>query len=504
MINSDAIRRIFRSDALAPGTAVFPDIDERRIASELRLAETGRERGRQNQPSAEALSLDGQEMAVIAEIEKLRRAGLENYEQNKRIYTDRLGRAEEARREVTTGAERARGDFVATVLLEHSSLVDAHRRVTDAYAHLLRFREQHDLVRPAEPARILPLIALVIVFLLAEGLLNAGLLGAAMEMGLLGGMLLAIIIAVGNIAASGIFGWQIRWVNRASLLGKLRGYLTLGSFVVFALAFNLFVGHGRDALQGARHAEEAWLAARAAFWAAPLEVQSAMSWLLVLIGLVVSVGTALKTYHAFDPYPGYAKVEEMMSAARARYNDELRTAIDELTGKRDDAIDRLNEGRDLINASIREGVDAAQGQNALRAHLTSFLEQCNIKVNLLLTIYRDANRGARNDPAPAHFDREYRFEDYREQSVAKTAVTAAEKERREIGRIVDAAIAAIGTEYDAAIRSFPKVDDLEERSPETAAGRRARTMSQSSAKSGEIGADDDGAKRLTVVARKAE
>lgn len=504
MINSDAIRRIFRSDALSTGTAVFPDIDERRIASDLKLAETGRERGRQNQPPADALSLDGQELAAIAEIEKLRRAGLENYEQNKRIYTDRLGRAEEARREVTSGSDRARGDFLATVHLEHSSLVDAHRRVTDAYAHLLRFRERHDLVRPSEPSRILPLIALVIFFLLAEGLLNAGLLGAAVEMGLLGGMLLAIIIAVANIAVSGIFGWQIRWVNRASLLGKLRGLLTLACFVGFALAFNLVVGHLRDALPGAPNIEDAARAAFAAFVAAPHGVQSAMSWLLVLIGLVVSVGTAFKTYHSFDPYPGYAKVEEMMSAARARYNDELRTAIEELTEKRDDAVDALNEGRDLINASIREGVDAAQGQSALRAHLTSFLEQCNIKVNLLLTLYRDANRAARSEPAPAHFDREYRFEEYREESIGKTAVSAAEKERREIGKIVDAAIAAIGMEYDAAIRSFPKVDDLERRSPETAEGRRAERSLRAAGAGAAGGADEDGAKRFTVVAGKAE
>lgn len=71
MINTDALRRIFRSDALSPGTAVFPNIDERLIASDLKLAETGRDRGEQNRPSGDALSLDGAEMSAIAEIKKL-------------------------------------------------------------------------------------------------------------------------------------------------------------------------------------------------------------------------------------------------------------------------------------------------------------------------------------------------------------------------------------------------------------------------------------------------
>lgn len=504
MINTDALRRIFRSDALSPGTAVFPNIDERLIASDLKLAETGRDRGEQNRPSGDALSLDGAEMSAIAEIEKLRRTGLENYEQNKRIYTDRLGRADEARREVTSGADRARGDFVATVHIEQSQLVDAQRRVTDAYNYLLRFRESHDLVRPSEPSRPLSLFALILFFLLVEGLLNAQLLGAAHEMGLLGGMLLAIVIAVANIAVSGIAGWQVRSINRASILGKIRGLLTLAGFVGFAIVFNLIVGHLRDALDDATTIDVAARTAFSTFLRIPNGVQSAMSWLLVLIGLVVSVGTAFKAYHSFDPYPDYAKVEEIVSDARARYNEELRAAIEELTEKRDSAIDALNEGRDLINAGIREGVDAAQGQSALKAHLNSFLEQCNLKANQLLTIYRDSNRDARSEPAPDHFDREYRFEDYREPGVGSAAVRNAEKERREIGKIVDAAIAAIGIQYDAAILSFPRVGDLEERTPETAGSRRANEAAMAVATNRQTDALEEVSDRPTVVSATAE
>jgi hypothetical protein len=499
MINTDAIRRIMRAEALTPGTAVFPDIDARRIASALRLAEEGRSRGAENRPAPDALSLDGIETAAIAEMEKLRRVGLENYEQHKRIYTDRLGRAGEARREVANGSSRVRGDFLATVRLGQVNLHDAQRRVTDAYAHLLRYRERHDLVRPAEAARLLPLAALILVFLLAEGALNASLLGAAHEMGLLGGFLLAAIIAVANIGVSAIFGWQIRWLNRTSLLGKLRGLATLASFVAFALVFNLVVGHLRDSLHGAPSPEAAARSAFAAFQAIPHGVESAMSWLLVLIGLVVSVGTAFKTYNSCDPYPGYASVQESVSKARARYAEELEGTIDELTERRDEAIDRLNDARDLINTALREGLDAAHGQTALKAHLKAFLEQCDIKVNLLLTTYRDANRAARDEPAPKHFDEPYRFGAYVEPEFAASFLKGAEKERREIERIVDEAIAVIGTEYEAAIRAFPSLADLEALLPETAGTRRVETATQAEATPGGAAARGEAPPRLAVV-----
>lgn len=402
------------------------------------------------------------------------------------------------------GSDRARGDFVATALLKHSELVDPYRRVTDSYAHLLRFRERHDLVRPSAPPRLLMLIALVLIFLLGESLLNAGLLGAAHEFGFLGGASIALIIAVANIAASGIFGWQIRWINRKSVAGKVRGYLTLAAFVMFALAFNLMVGHFRDAVEGA---QEIMVAAREAFtnfWASFLGVESAMSWLLVLIGLVVSVGTSLKTYHSFDPYPGYREVEEMLSEARRSYNDELYDAIAELTEKRDQAIDALNEGHQMISSGLREGLDATQGQTALKGHLTAFLEQCDLRANQLLTIYRDANRVARSEPVPAHFEETFRFEPYRESKYKSTSLSDAQNELREIGKIVDAAIEAIGTEYDNKIRSFRRIDEVEGDSPETAASRRLRDATLAKHSNDDEEDEKGQTKRLAVVASKAE
>jgi hypothetical protein len=506
MINTEAIKKMFRADAVTPGAAVFPDIDTERLRSEMKLAEKGRDRGRENQPAADALSLDSVEIAAVAEMERLRRAGLENYEANKRIFSDRLARGEEARREVTTGSDKARGDFLATAHMAHSQMVDPARRVTDAYAHLLRFREENDLVRPSDAPSLLPLIALVVFFALVEAGLNSSLLGASHEMGLLGGALLAIIIALANIAFSAFFGGQIRWLNHARILGKLRGLVTFLGFVVFAVTFNLVVGHLRDALDGAATLEAAARTAFAAFIALPYGVESAMSWLLVLIGLVVSIFTAFKAYHSFDPYPGYAHVEATMSDARAGYNDELQATIDALTDKRDAAIDALNEGRDTVNSNLREAIDAAHGHSALRAHLRAFLDQCDLKVNVLLTTYREANREARKEPAPAHFNSAYRFSEYVEPEFDTGRLSEAEKERLAIGKIIDDAIAAIGAEYDRAIRDLPKVSDLEDKAQDTAQARREREAARAREARPEVAEPEGGErpKRLSVVAGKEE
>ncbi|WP_209427151.1 YIP1 family protein [Pararhodobacter sp. SW119] len=497
---------MFRADAVTPGAAVFPDIDTERLGSELQLVEKGRARGRENQPPADASSLDSGEIAAVAAIEKLRRAGLENYEQNKRIYSERLARGEEARREVTTGSDKARGDFLATAHMAHSRLVDPARRVTDAYAHLLAFREQNKLVRPSDSPALFPLIALILFFALAEALLNSSLLGQSSEMGYLGGALLATIIALANIGFSAFLGGQIRWLNHASFLGKLRGLATLLVFVTFAATFNLVVGHLRDALTDAASLELAARDAFAAFLAMPHGVESAMSWLLALIGLVVSIFTAYKAYHSFDPYPGYAHVEVTVSDARAGYNDELEATIEALTEKRDAAIDALNEGRETVNTNLREAIDAAHGHSALKAHLRAFLDQCDLKVNVLLTAYREANRDAREEPAPAHFNTAYRFGEYVEPEFSAGRLDEAERERVAIGKIIDEAIAAIGAEYDRAIRALLKVDELEDLAQDTAEARRAREAARAR-DSRSASAETEGGERparLAVISGKEE
>lgn len=54
----DRLKSVFRSDDFIPASAVFPSIDSEKISRELKLEDHGKDRGKQNQPPAEAKDFD--------------------------------------------------------------------------------------------------------------------------------------------------------------------------------------------------------------------------------------------------------------------------------------------------------------------------------------------------------------------------------------------------------------------------------------------------------------
>jgi hypothetical protein len=190
-----------------------------------------------------------------------------------------------------------------------------------------------------------------------------------------------------------------------------------------------------------------------------------LSWLLVALGVLVSFAAFLKAYHAEDPYPGYGHVYRTLSAARDTYHEQVEAAVHQLIALRDQAIEELRDASEMVNTSISEAVDALYGQNSLKAHLEAFLGQCDLKVNRLLSIYRDANKGARAAPPPAHFQLAYAFDRFLGADPAVVDAPRhgdAETERRQVTVIVGEAVEAIFAECDTSITAYRSLEDLEE------------------------------------------
>ncbi len=114
---------IFRSDEFLPSSAVFPEIDKERLVRDLNLKEEGQKRGAVNQPEKNAETLDHIEMKTIARVEDLRRRGLENYETNRRVYSERLNKAVSARMLVETEANDSKAKFAEEVTKWKSMMV---------------------------------------------------------------------------------------------------------------------------------------------------------------------------------------------------------------------------------------------------------------------------------------------------------------------------------------------------------------------------------------------
>ena len=458
----ERLREIFRSDRIKANTAVFPDIQTEALARELRVDREGAATGKRDAPPTASGTLDSHEMAIVERIERIRRIGLDNFEDHRSAYAQRLSRAGDARREIVLVADKACGDFQAETKLWMAELVNPHRRVTDAYAHLKSVRAANRLDRPTYHHSGWPtLLAISFALIVVEAILHSQTFSGVHEMGLLGGALLAILIAVINVTASGIGGGFARMINHVSPMKRSAGALLIVGWIVFDLVFNLGVAHLRDAMASATELEEAARLARTRLFTDPFGITSMQSWLLFVFGAVVSLAAFLKAYHAFDPYPGYSRVEKLVEQARHEYTDKLDAALQVLEARRTEAIDGLNDARQLVESNINEAIDALYGSNALTAQLQTFLNQCDVKVQTLLAKYREANIAARKTDAPAHFNAAYHFPPFAPSPIQGPSPETYDDDRRKISEAIDKAIEAISQEYRKAVEAYPGIEELE-------------------------------------------
>lgn len=456
------LKSLFRSDSFVPTLAVFPDIDADAIARDLSLAAKGRDRGAQDQPPPDQAGPDHIETGIIARVEELRRKGLENYENNRRVYNERLARSGQASKDVDIAAGSARNDFGALVQLWRSRIVASRERLNESYRWRNRFREIHRLERPAQDfAGWGNVVATALILIVLEAGMNSYLFSKGNEFGLLGGLLVAVIVSLVNVGFSVLLGYLARYMRLRNLLLKLLGFLALPLWMGFAAAINLMVAHFRDGLEAGLEWQAAAEAAVPGLLAAPLRLATIESWLLAGLGLLISILAFRKGWHTDDPYPGYGPVERDLEQARLRYESELDEALRDLQARRDEAIDALQDANDQVRDAITEAVDALFGQSSLGAHLQAFTEQCDMKAAHLLAIYRDANMAARNAPAPAGFKTAFRFPEFRAEPVDQSRRQLAEAEAEKVRTTVDAAIRAIFEEFERARQVFSVTDDVE-------------------------------------------
>ncbi|WP_155065072.1 hypothetical protein [Paracoccus limosus] len=456
------LKSIFRSDAFVPSMSVFPSIDTKAIAGALKLQEQGRDRGLHNQPPPDAAGFDHVETGIIEKVEELRRKGLENYENNRRVYNERLARAGQASKEVDIAAGAARNDFGALVQVWRSRIVAARERLNESYNWRNRYRQIHRLERPANEFHgWVNVIALALILIVLEAGMNSYLFSKGNEFGLLGGLLVAVIVSLVNVGGSLLLGYLARYMNRRNPLAKLMGLGALALWLGLAGALNLAVAHFRDGLERGLVWAEAAAQAVPGLIARPLELASLESWLLVGLGALISVLAFRKGWHTDDPYPGYGPVERNLEQARLRYEEELHAALEDLQKRRDEAIEELQDANEQVRDGITEAVDALFGQSSLGAHLRAFLEQCDLKVAHLLAIYRDANLAQRTQPAPAAFNTPYAFPAFAPEAIDASRRLTAEAEAERVKATVETAISEIFDQFETARQQFSVTDDVE-------------------------------------------
>ncbi|UFZ03138.1 hypothetical protein LQG66_28440 [Bradyrhizobium ontarionense] len=399
----DAVRG---DDGRAKAQGYLKPIDVEETAREMDLMRLATERGRQEQPSSDSVPLDAIEQQITQTLEgewAWHGAELIN---GLRAYAARLIAVS-----VSTELENLRLGAQNTL----AKLRNAHHRAEAELgplrerfiAHrdeLKEFREANRLRRAARPPSNRYTTLGLLVFLVgAEAGLNGFFFAKGATLGLLGGIVMALGISFVNVVTSFSVGLlPMRWINHRNLPIKLVGLLIAAVALAALVCLHGFAAHYRDATALVGE-DRAFAVARETLVSSPLMLGDLNSFYLFGLGLVLSAMAVWKGYTFDDPYPGYGAHSRRAEEAREDYSDEHALLFEDLEDIKEKTVADLDEGIRRIPLFPQQAAKVRAQREAELRSFQAYESSIEAAVNRLLAIYRDANRAARQSPAPAYF-----------------------------------------------------------------------------------------------------
>src|SRR3984893_2007822 len=393
---------------------VFPVLNTASRAADLGLGRTGAERGAREEPAAGTVAFDDVENSVIERVEAEKNAAHGTLLDEVRTYKERLTGLDFEGRfgTIRQAAPAAVSEFRAEAAQGRDELHSLRRHLRDLELERDEFRLRHNLKRAAHWAtggNLTIKVGILLVLFVFEVFLNGFFLAKGSELGYLGGAAEAFTFALLNIGVSFLIAVVgVREVNHRDPFRKLFGFFALLCYLALLVAINLSLAHYREV--SAALITDAGREVLLRLKMMPLALVDFKSWLLFGLGVLCSLIAFADSFLIFDPYPGYASLEKRRTGAHDAYIRRKNDLIAGLLEIRDDGIEILEEAnRDLsLRRSEHDSIleSRARVVRLFSAHQT-YLDRA---ANVLLSIYREANKGLRKTPPPRRFSVAYVLE----------------------------------------------------------------------------------------------
>lgn len=444
-----------------PGTETFPSLHVDAIDRDLKLEKRGARDAKAGIPASDAESLSSTEQDVVARVGDFRKKGLDYYENQIAVYINRIQGAFSDRNDVEAEAKQFENRLKIEIQICENYLQNAMKAVTGSDQKLKAYCVRHGVVGPPGKAKntFLMVGVLFILFVVEVGL-SGILFSEKNEMGLVGGMGIALIISGVNVGACLLCGFGSRYVNLKSSFSKILGIMAILIFCIIFSGLNLTVAHFRDALEF--HVwNTAGIQAIENLRNSVFGIDSFRSWVVAAFGAIVSVFAFIEGCLWKDRHPGYNHVFDAAEDAVTRYAKQYEQGQDQLDEIYTAARNQLRSHAQRMHANVQSAVDAVGSQSTLSRHLETFLKTCDQTVNQLHARYRDANVKMRSEPRPKYFDREYSFEPYMvSDHLSNTDIEKARDEITKVNDIVEHSVKNLMEAQKSAISAFPTVEQL--------------------------------------------
>jgi hypothetical protein len=396
------------SDQDQPGVVpgFLRPIDTKAISKELRLSESGAERGKENLPRSDERIWDAVEQTVTQKVEAEWTWQGDTLIKTLRAYADRLVGFSVSSKlaELRLIAQDTRARFLNASVQADAELGPLKESYIGARDELRRFRSKQRLERPARTVKRRGMtIGLLIFLVAAESLVNGLFFASSSDYGLVGGIGTAVGISAVNIIFAFMFGLTaIRFINYRNKAVRVLALLATLVGTAGLLLLHAFSMHYRNALAAVPE-DQAFTEAVRTLFSDSFAIGSLPSGYLFGLGILFAIAAIWKGYRYDDPYPFYGAVWRRAEAARIAYSEEHQFLFDDLEEHKENAISQIKAGIAIIPlfpqrcAQIR--IQRVAQIDAFRAYENSV----ETAANQLLQIYRDENLRRRTTVPPAHF-----------------------------------------------------------------------------------------------------
>ena len=302
-------------------------------------------------------------------------------------------------------------DLRTKVTKNESDLEKKRKEFKESAEDIKKFRQKNNLSRIADyPDNQFAHWMWIPVLLIIESFVGANLIGSVSQGGIIEGWIIGVGITIANIACGILAGYLWRFKN---MKFGFKNILAVGgsmTLFVFSSLWNCIAGHVRDVYVLAEQTGklettfEAFKIASESMIEQPLPWDSLNSAGLALIGIIVFLYTAYKSYHADDSFPGYGAKHRKNLSLHKEYLAAHHGILDDLKAARDQANLKLDEYKSKYQLDRGNWENI---QDRLRIVMNDYrenLEQYNKDLSYLLAAYRDANLAARQTPQPKFFN----------------------------------------------------------------------------------------------------
>lgn len=293
---------------------------------------------------------------------------------------------------------------------EFRLLKQLKNELDDIQQEFKAFQTNNHLVRTAHyPDSQILYFAIILLFWLLESAGNGYFFAEGSELGLLGGVGQAVIIAAINISiAFFLMGWLFRYKNHHSLAKQLAAYIGLMIYLPCVSGFNLLVAHYRDYY--AFQPEAAGKLAVQRFIETPWQLSEFNSWILFFMGLLFAIFAFIDGYKRDDSYPGYGKLHRRLQLVHEDYDEHRNDIVTQIEEVREDFLTKLEEMKHAVLLKHTRLVHLVEDKQVFVAEYEQGMANFIAAANALIYRYRDINMSSRKQPIPPYFEQDWSVE----------------------------------------------------------------------------------------------